>query len=163
MRPNPADMRPECSRPRLRTARRMSRLKNEEDRCGAPGHCDAGYDTALRCISRGSGMEGAPYGTATGTATGGTGTTTGSTTTGPAITPRRFSRPSSFLLRCNAGGVLFPELSAPSAEHSADLVQRRGKRDIFFVVERSCLPEDHEQYFERVEFARCKAYVRPFF
>lgn len=88
----------------------------------------------------------------TGTRARGTGTTTGSTTTSTFRTLRRFPQLSSFLL-CPTrgfGGVLLLELTAPTAEHLADLVYLYGKSDVSFVSQGFRLPQEHEQDFQRI-------------
>lgn len=58
---------------------------------------------------------------------------------------------------------MFCELSVPSAEHSADLLDLRQKAYIFLAIERLALPENEKQNLERIDFSDSAADIRNFF
>jgi len=101
--------------------------------------------------------------TCTGTTASGTGTPIGWTTTSMPIIPPRFSQLSSFLPRHGVEGVLFLELSLPSAKHLTYLINLYGQGDIFFGIQRLALPKNHKQYFKGVSFSYRHANKRHFF
>ncbi len=126
-----------------------------------------------REYSKGSGTDGTLYITATRMATctsatstsmttGGTGTIAGSTTTGTTTTLRRGSQLSSFLPSFWRG-VLFRKLSVPSSKHFPNLINLYGNSHILLVIKRFCLPQNHQQYLECINFTNGKTHIRHLF
>ena len=58
--------------------------------------------------------------------------------------------------------VLFCELSVPTAEHLADLIQLYGKSDVLFIVQRFCFPEHQKKHAESVRFLDRETNIRMF-
>ena len=58
---------------------------------------------------------------------------------------------------------MFCELAVPAAEHSAHFVDFYRQGEVFFVIQRFGLPQDHKQYFHRIDFANRNSYIRLFF
>ncbi len=65
-------------------------------------------------------------------------------------------------LSCLHRGVLLCELAIPTAEHLTDLFEYYRYRDVFLIIERLGLPENHEQYLCRIELSDGEAYPRLF-
>jgi hypothetical protein len=69
----------------------------------------------------------------------------------------------SLFLSCFRGRVLFSELSAPAAKHTANLIQFYRQGDIFFIIKGFGFPENQKQNPKSIHFSDCQPYVGLFF
>ena len=69
----------------------------------------------------------------------------------------------SFLSHSIGGRVLFLKLPTPAPEHLSDLFYLYRQCNVFFIIERLRLQENHDEYLDHINLSHCKTNIREFF